>query len=427
MCSSIPQSFRVLLTDGQKLFLDGEEVFISFLRNSIRISSVKPVFPSVVVNRLAPKKVCLAQNGVFISSIPDGKVGTQSFCENWETFTLIDAEVLRKLAISIKNGAYLYGADRFLKSGEVGQRVDGGFTIGNWKFDFNATCPPEESEEGDLIIYDDTISFSMMSPYNPAAYYCAFGKYNVIRSMIQSVFSLFEIGKFEGEVFVITDWEDIPWPDMLMPYLDRIRIVQIGAFDFFDYTIARYRLMAIHDIKNYSPVMYIDSDIIVNNDIRDVFRSVMGLDKFCVSKEYDLEGPSEWYGGRHWEAATTKPDLPAFGINSGIFVFKNNEIARGILSLTEKSMLNTRRIMNTRHMHVTETLDQPNLNWAIMLRYEKEIDTSLLDASVMHAVSGNFADIPNVGFAHFNGGIGDFETRADLLESYVNYLVSVVS
>lgn len=279
--------------------------------------------------------------------------------------------------------------------------------------------------EDDLILYGKSIGFNVISPYAPAAYYCAFGKESIIKSMMYSVYSLFVFGNFEGEVFIITDWDEIPWHDNLLSYLDRINVIQTSAFDFFDYTLARYQISKIPGINNYGPIMYIDSDIIINADIRPLFYRAAGSGQLHASREFLLDEPSEWFGGRHREAAPFQPTLNPVGINSGIFLFGSERVVRGIFELTEASMRHAQKVLKTREMQVVETFDQPNLNYSIMARYRNITEFTFLEPYVVHAATHDFESIPKVGFAHFNGGIGNFETRVDLLERYIIYLSSL--
>nr|WP_272930671.1 glycosyltransferase [Acetobacter persici] len=176
-------------------------------------------------------------------------------------------------------------------------------------------------------------------------------------------------------------------------------------------------------MDKYSPIMYIDCDIIINEDVNKIFHSAMATDKVLFSEEFKLDTASPWFGGVHWHEAGQDYKLIDSGINSGIFLFKSIEMAKEILFTVVQSMLHSQKIKLSREKGILETLDQPNLNYVLMSHFSNNFDVKILTQYVSHAANENFAIIPLVGFAHFNGGLGNFGSRVDLMRKYVEYLL----
>lgn len=275
-----------------------------------------------------------------------------------------------------------------------------------------------------LIITRENLGLFIMEIFNPLVFYTCFGNGEIIACTEESIYSLFTIGNFPGDVLIITDQEKIEFSEKLKPFLNRIHLKQANAYDFFDFTIFRYMIYNIEEARRYSPIMYMDCDIIINEDINKVFHSAMATDKVLFSEEFKIDGASPWFGGVHWHEAGQDYELMDCGINSGIFLFKSTETAKSLLFTVVQSMLHSQNVKHSREKHILETLDQPNLNYVLMAHFPNDFDAKILTNHVSHAANENFSNIKLAGFAHFNGGLGNFESRANLMRNYVEYILS---
>lgn len=418
---NIDDDFTPILVDKKKFFFNGEECFFSSYNKKFVLANHQEAFP-VEVNFCGENEFYLSINGGFISSNTTS-LFVQAFCGEWERFYLIDEENLRIIRSAFKNGFYIQGNNTYV-SPEKLEYDHKCIKFDNYVFDLKSIVSAKKVGMNKLMLPREGLGLFIMELFNPLAYYSCFGSGEIIACMEESIYSLFTIGNFVGDILVITDQEKITFSEKLQPYLNRIHLQQANAYDFFDFTISRYMVYDLPIMDKYSPIMYIDCDIIINEDVNKIFHSAMGTDKVLFSEEFKVDTASPWFGGVHWYEAGQDYKLMDYGINSGIFLFKSIETAKELLFTVVQSMLHSQKVKLSREKGILETLDQPNLNYVLMAHFPNHFDVEILTQHVSHAANENFANIPLLGFAHFNGGLGNFGSRVDLMRKYVEYLQS---
>ncbi|GCD50155.1 hypothetical protein BJI49_07815 [Acetobacter pasteurianus] len=416
---NINDEFIPIFVDKEKFFFCGDEYFFSAYNKKILLSDHPGCFP-IEVNYCGKNEICFSINGGFVSSNTTS-LFVQHFCGEWERFYLIDEDNLRIIREAFKNGVYIQGKNTYIPPEKL-EYDHKNIKFDTYCFDLKSIINAKKVGMNKLILPREGLGLFIIESFRPLAYYSCFGNEDIISCMEESIYSLFKFGNFIGDILVITDREKITFCEKLQPYLNRIHLQQANAYDFFDFTISRYMVDNLPIMKKYSPIMYIDCDIIINNDVNKIFHSAMETDKILFSIEWNLNTASPWFGGIHWHEVGQDYKLMDYGINSGIFLFKSIEIAKELLFTVVQSMLHSQKVKMTREKHVLETLDQPNLNYVLMAHFPNLFDVEILTQYVSHAANENFANIPLVGFAHFNGGLGNFESRVELIRKYTEYL-----
>jgi hypothetical protein len=117
---------------------------------------------------------------------------------------------------------------------------------------------------------------------------------------------------------------------------------------------ARLYIFEYENINAYNKILYIDTDIIVQNDLTDLFQ-VDIEDRIYAMREGTIE--HEYHGG--WYFDFTKVDKNTIGMNSGILLFKNSELVRTIFANIEEHIHTLRE--NNGPMPCTQ--DQPFINY----------------------------------------------------------------
>ncbi|OAG75160.1 Glycosyl transferase family 8 [Acetobacter malorum] len=418
---SIDDCFEPVLTDGKNFFANKEMFFFSISKDKIFISKENNNFP-VEVNFYGDFEFTLSINGAFIS-YNGQSFFMQYFKGEWEVFYLIKDRSFKILKSAFKNGFYLKGEKSYIESKEINY-IDGKISYANYLIGVDNIKESKELNGNSLIIPTNKLPLLFIEKFNPLVFYACFGSGQIIDCLEESIYSLFVFGEFSGDVMIITDQEEVVFSKKMEPFLHRIKFKITNAFDFFDFTISRYKIYDIKEMQEYSPIMYLDCDIIVNKNINEIFHKAMQTEKLLVSEEFKLNEASVWFGGTHWHEAANRFEILDCGINSGIFIFKNIESIKPILFTVVESMIHAQKIKISREKAVLETLDQPNLNYALMAHFPDNFDTEILTQYVLHGARENFSDISMLGFAHFNGGIGNFESRYALIRGYVEYLSS---
>lgn len=104
--------------------------------------------------------------------------------------------------------------------------------------------------------------------------------------------------------------------------------IHIKVFDFktqHEAGCARLHIFEYEFINNYSKILYLDTDIIVQGDIMTVFDSLKE-DKLYAKREYDINGSG--HGGLFFDFTQFPRDTPS--LNSGTLLFKNSSAIRAI-------------------------------------------------------------------------------------------------
>jgi hypothetical protein len=153
--------------------------------------------------------------------------------------------------------------------------------------------------------------------------------------------SLLEFGCFKGNIAVISDQP----PEKIIPYIpieyrSRVHFEIVPSMDVFQ----RY-LISSPIFDNYSPIIYLDTDIVVDADINSTLRDILRADGICVTTEsssypelasskianvIDSRRIGNWFG---LELCRADPEcaqklLPC--ANSGIIGYKNADFFRPI-------------------------------------------------------------------------------------------------
>ncbi|MEN3177795.1 glycosyltransferase [Gluconobacter sp. OJA] len=408
-----------ILFDNNNFFVSGRECFFCCRSGEVIVSTRQDYFP-ITTGFCGEEQIYFSLNGGFLSS-NTSSIFIQPFCGDWEKFYLLDEKKLQIIRNCFAKGCYIQGSNVYLPPEEIIQNKNG-IKFGKYNIKIENIIKSIKTESNRIIFFRDNLGIIIIKPFNPLVYLTCFGGSDIISSAEESIYSLFHFGDFIGEVLIITDNENISFSEKLLPFMGRIHFQKSNAYDFFDFTLSRYMISNISEMINYSPIMYMDCDIIINSNINEVFHDSMKIDKILFSEEYRLSESSPWFGGEHWKEVGKDYKLMQSGINSGIFVFNSIDAAKEILISVVQSMINSQKTKHSRSKIILETLDQPNLNYVLMAHFPSCFDTEKLTSYVFHGSGGCFSDIPTLGFAHFNGGLGNFESRLELMRNYVKYI-----
>lgn len=107
---------------------------------------------------------------------------------------------------------------------------------------------------------------------------------------------------------------DIPINTMLLPCSSRI-----------DYVNHRFKIFDYKNIDQYSKILYMDTDILVQNDLSVLF-DLEFQDKLCALIEFNKTIESEHHGKSFFDYSTVDKTIP--GRNAGVLLFKNTETMR---------------------------------------------------------------------------------------------------
>lgn len=222
-------------------------------------------------------------------------------------------------------------------------------------------------------------------------YLCAFLQNKYIKEIDLMLKSLYEFGKKDNntDILIITE-------DKLYTSLNKLDIIKKLNVEFYilnnvktvlDSTISRYRIFSYKNINNYGKLLYLDTDILILNELNNIFS--IESNKFIFLEEGYFG--SEYFGKYLFPDSIKNEKIPA--CNTGIIYFKN----------LKKHKLIFEKVINKAYLPTTiidSVYDQPILNYFIF--YTKNYDnTSLKNIGELNPKTYNGETL-----THFNSIVG---------------------
>jgi len=208
-----------------------------------------------------------------------------------------------------------------------------------------------------------------------------------------------------------------------IPYINSIsKLVRINIaykiFDLnnvFDAACARLNIYDYENIDQYEKILYVDTDIIIKNDINILFEEPLE-DKMYAVREATIG--REHQGG--WYFDFNNIDKNTGGMNSGILLFKNLPIFKQIFNDIREHILNIKKENGT----FPVCYDQPFVNYHF-------IKNSKYDITMMEKY-GQLYDVidplpklepTNIIFCHFVWAIGGASNKTKRMTEHLKYVL----
>lgn len=242
-------------------------------------------------------------------------------CNSWERFYIIDdeAESVINFAINKLQSDYRF----FLDKNRIHVLLNN--TVITPSF-----IPPASLKKSEWFIEYETLAEKKRIQINkPLIYFCIYGKDEYYECFYLAVESLIKKGKYTGDILVKTDnIEKVKtFCDQFTNYFIYSEIDQkIGIFN-------RYWL---HEpcLKEYSSLIYFDSDILTINDISNTLKYLQQSDLVSYiggepeqAKKYFYEDGKydayKWYGMQYINKQYTQRTNEFYILNSGLFAINN--------------------------------------------------------------------------------------------------------
>ncbi len=239
----------------------------------------------------------------------------------------------------------------------------------------------------------------------PLIYFCAFGDEAQFAMLSIALESLAAFSKVRCDIVVLTNADS---QEILSRYLAafrktlRITVKRVEAADVQQYTHARYRIVEFDELRGYGPVLYLDTDVVCDGDLRPLLGKLRAADGICALPEGRLLSPYGFWGRSLFLA---DPDLAVTpsdpGISTGVLGGASMEALRAPFGLILDHIEAWFAAGNAPLFY-----DQANANY-VMIKH------GLFDGTVMGEhlrVVGNESDADpsrRLGLAHFAGGVGN--------------------
>ncbi|MER8434704.1 hypothetical protein [Mesorhizobium caraganae] len=272
--------------------------------------------------------------------------------------------------------------------------------------------------------YEIGESGRLSSLYRPLVCTIVYGPDEYFECLRWFLFSLCEFGNYEGEVVVITD-RSIDKTANYVPDNLRQRVILLHTSDISHST--RYTLNDLV-LGGYSPILYIDNDVVVDGDIESTIKDINESCGVCVTTEiesykdlvadnigkvHDTRRVGNWFG-----LELLKTDLDCANeklplANSGIIGFRNKYDFEIVADIVRKLY------SHPSHRDLVKYFgDQPLLNYAL-------VKTNLgsygpLSEKCRFAAAWHSSQVERRGFVHFVWARG--EDKWKQMKSYVEFL-----
>ena len=179
-------------------------------------------------------------------------------------------------------------------------------------------------------------------------------------------------------------------------------------------TYFRYRIFDYENINQYKKILYLDTDIIVQNDLTPLFELDIE-DRVHAMSEGTIE--HSWHGGTFFDFTTIDKDTK--GMNSGILFFRNTDTVKQIF----QDVRNHIQQLKDAGEHIPGPGDQPVFNYNCIKRGAQ--DTVLMDKyGCIYCVDPPPPPMSptDVILCHFVYPIGDALHKRDRMAKHVTHL-----
>jgi len=188
--------------------------------------------------------------------------------------------------------------------------------------------------------------------------------------------------------------------------------IKIKLFDFktmHEAGCARLHIFEYENIDEYSNILYLDTDIIIQDDLMKLF-DCLKEDKLYAKNEYDIHGSG--HGGLFFDFNDWNPKQSSF--NSGVLLFKNSINMRKLFNTINNHIA----ILKTKDSLLPECMDQS----FIAYHFIKNNMCNLEDISnyIYLAEKTLPPESSNVIITHFIWPIGNYANKLERMKNYFN-------
>ncbi|WP_081107373.1 glycosyltransferase [Gluconobacter potus] len=301
----------------------------SFYATGLRIQTGVEGF-GPFLPRHEPEYTYLKDRDGYLTAHLDGTVRIfQEHSNPWERFLVLTQTELEKLHLFITNdwidetGRKIGRTDiRILEDFQI-QVGDNIFSISE-SFTSDSGSPVVRTREGqpcEIVLWHDRWMPHRYRLFRPLVYFCSFGEF-YMNTLELSLQSLSEFGKYDGDILIVTDLtEDTLRAHCPSTAFFKCHIWNLHGQANLDFYAARFRITEWKPLYQFSPLLYMDTDIVVDKDINTSFETIFKSNSISAQMEAFStiqEGTSVGSELFKMDPRSMDFDLDKPGFNSGI-------------------------------------------------------------------------------------------------------------
>ena len=185
----------------------------------------------------------------------------------------------------------------------------------------------------------------------------------------------------------------------------------------YEATHARLHIFEYKDIHLYEKILYLDTDIIIQNDINSIFKNNINDGVLYAIEEGTIE--HEYHGGWFFDFDTIDKDI--YGINSGVLLFKNSAEIKN----TFKDIIDHSNKMYNSGENMPCCQDQPFINYHF-IKNNKQDSQFLKKYLLIYCV---YPPPPpssptDIVICHFVWPIGNALHKKERMVNHLNHILS---
>jgi lipopolysaccharide biosynthesis glycosyltransferase len=232
---------------------------------------------------------------------------------------------------------------------------------------------------------------------------------DLLELLIKSIYIKANINKNTTDILIITSSEFKPDIETRLSHFDLpIQYYILNLNTLFEAGCARLNIFNYTDIDKYNNILYLDTDILINDDINTLFNFDIDANKLYALEEATIGG--EYWGREFFDFSKYNRSESAF--TSGILLFKNS---KSIISLFNDIKQHINEYIYINKNSIPVCLDQPFIvyNAIIQNKYNNKLLSGYAKNNPMNVS-------PTMIIYHFPGGPGHYESKFDKMTVFWN-------
>ncbi|MBF0861621.1 glycosyltransferase family protein [Gluconobacter kanchanaburiensis] len=278
----------------------------------------------------------------------------------------------------------------------------------------------------DMVVWNDLWMPHRYRLYRPLVYLCAFG-IRYLDTLDLCLRSLSEFGKHTGDILIVSDLDE----ETLKEHCPATALFNCHVWTLhgqagLDFYTARFRIAQWKPIYQFSPLLYMDTDVVVDNDLNGLFEDIFRSDKMSAQKEFFTRlQTSPSIGSQLFEKDERchSRDLNVPGFNSGILSIPRIEEFDFVLNMIQSCIYRFSEKVQNRHE--LSHFDQSIANYIAVLTQSFDLDflTEKVSYYATGAIRSNDFHTPEreqmnyTGFVHFWGTGERIEAMSTYMQS----------
>lgn len=371
----------------------------------------------------------------YLTAHGDGTVRIfQEHRNPWERFLVLTQDELEKLHLFVTND-WIDETGRKITKANIrileDFRIQVGDTVFSISESFTSDCGSfvartRQDQTCEVVLWNDLWMPHRYRLYRPLVYFCSFGE-AYMDTLELSLQSLSEFGHYEGDVLIVTDLDE----NILKascPSMERFKchVWNLHGQANLDFFATRFRIAEWKPLYQFSPLLYMDTDVVVDTDINDTLEKIFAGKTMSAQVEaFTKIQNSSSVGAQLFELdpRSGRHDLEMPGFNSGILSIPRIEDFDFILKIIHTCIYRFSEKMQNRSC--LSHFDQSIANYIGVLTHS--IDPTFLTEKVSYywndAIRTNDLQMSKrpqmlyTGFVHFWGTAKRTEAMSTYMQS----------